>query len=130
LRWAAGSRDEVVAVARAQPRPLELRPAAGGRSTLAILSHVAGSEWAYVSSTLGSLPGASAAIGAIERAGDEPWEALVAERATVAARIAAMTESERTGVFEREGKSPRTARRMLRRLLEHEWEHVRELQRR
>ena len=39
-----------------------------------------------------------------------------------------MTEEERRRVIEREGKPPRSARRMLRRLLEHEWEHVLELQ--
>jgi hypothetical protein len=39
-----------------------------------------------------------------------------------------MTPEELARVVDRgEGKPPRTARRMLRRLLEHEWEHVREL---
>jgi hypothetical protein len=39
-----------------------------------------------------------------------------------------MTSEELVRVIDRgEGKPPRTARRMLRRLLEHEWEHVREL---
>jgi predicted RNase H-like HicB family nuclease len=127
LRWAAWSREEFVAAAREQRLPLHVKPAAGGRSAAEILSHVAGAEWSYVSSTLGTLPGASAAIAAIEGAGNHPWDALASERATVAGRIAEMTEKERTGVFEREGRSPRTARRMLRRLLEHEWEHVREL---
>jgi hypothetical protein len=39
-----------------------------------------------------------------------------------------MTPEEMSRIVERgEGKPARTARRMLRRLLEHEWEHVQEL---
>jgi predicted RNase H-like HicB family nuclease/uncharacterized damage-inducible protein DinB len=128
LRWAAWSREELVAAARAQKLPLGERPAAGGRSAAAILSHVAGSEWAYVSGSLGTLPGASAAIAAIEAAGDEPWEALAAERDAVAARLAVLTREELGRVVERHGQPRWTARRMFRRMLEHEWEHTMELQ--
>jgi predicted RNase H-like HicB family nuclease/uncharacterized damage-inducible protein DinB len=128
LRWAGWSRDELVAAARAQPYPLHEKPPSGGRSAAEILSHVAGAEWSYVSSTLGTLLGASQAIAAIERAGDEPWSALAAERETLISRLAAMTPDELARVLEREGKPPRSARRMLRRLLEHEWEHDLELQ--
>jgi predicted RNase H-like HicB family nuclease len=127
LRWAEWSREELVAAARAQTTPLTAPPPAGGRSAAAILSHVAGAEWAYVSANLGTLPGASAAMGAIERAGDDPWAALASERETVMARLRAMTPDELARVVEREGKPPRSARRMMRRFLEHEWEHVLEL---
>ena len=128
LRWAVWSREELVAAARAQTGPLTEKPAAGGRSPAAILSHVAGAEWSYVSSTLGTLPGGGAAIAAIERAGEDPWTALAAERDTVLGRLRVMTLEELERVPERGGgKPPRTARRMLRRLLEHEWEHAREL---
>jgi predicted RNase H-like HicB family nuclease len=126
LRWAEWAREELITAARAQPGEISLKPATG-RPAAEILSHVAGAEWAYVSSTLGTLPGASQAIGAIERAGDDPWAALVAERQTLMTRLTAMTADELSRVTEREGKPPRTARRMLRRLLEHEWEHVLEL---
>ena len=127
LLWAEWSREELVAVARAQTLPLSEAPASGGRSTAAILSHVAGSEWSYVSSTLGTLPGYSAAIAAIEGAGNEPWAALEAEREAVMTRLHSMTAQELTHVVERLDRPPRTARRMLRRMLEHEWEHVLEL---
>ena len=44
------------------------------------------------------------------------------------ARLRAMTPDELSRVVERgEGKPPRSARRMMRRLLEHEWEHTLEL---
>ncbi|MFI5258345.1 MAG: type II toxin-antitoxin system HicB family antitoxin [Candidatus Limnocylindrales bacterium] len=128
LRWAEWSRQELLAAARAQREPLAVKPASGGRSAAAILSHVAGSECAYVSSTLGTLAGANAAVVAVEAAGEDPWEALSAERALVLERLRRMTPEELTRVIERgEGKPPRTATRMLRRLLEHEWEHVLEL---
>jgi predicted RNase H-like HicB family nuclease/uncharacterized damage-inducible protein DinB len=127
LCWAAWSREEFVAAARAQPEPLTSRPAAGGRSAAAIVSHVAGAEWAYVSSTLGTLRGGSAAIAAIERAGERPWEALAAERQALMARLDAMTPDELARIVERHGKPRWTARRMLRRLLEHESEHTQEL---
>jgi predicted RNase H-like HicB family nuclease/uncharacterized damage-inducible protein DinB len=127
LRWAEWSREELVAAARAQKVQLTAPPPAGGRTAAAILSHVAGAEWSYVSANLGTLPGQSAAIVAIEEAGDEPWAALAAERETVMARLRAMTPDELARVVEREGKPPRSARRMMRRFLEHEWEHVLEL---
>jgi predicted RNase H-like HicB family nuclease/uncharacterized damage-inducible protein DinB len=127
LLWASWSRAELVAAARAIAEPLTVKPASGGRSVAAILSHVAGSEWSYVSSTLGTLPGAAPAIAAIERAGDNPWAALADERETVMERLRAMTIEELQRAEERDGKPPRTARRMLRRFLEHEWEHVLEL---
>ena len=128
LRWAGWSREELVAAAAAQPRPLAEKPAAGGRSTAAILSHVAESEWAYVGATLGTVPGGRATMAAIEGAGDEPWTALAAEREALMERLRRMTAEELIRVTDRgPGKPPRTARRMLRRMLEHEWEHVLEL---
>ena len=127
LLWASWSREELVAAAKAISEPLAVKPATGGRPAAAILSHVAGSEWAYVSSTLGTLPGHAAVIAAIEGAGEEPWAALAAERETVMERLRAMSAEELTTIKERGGKPPLSARRMLRRLLEHEWEHVLEL---
>jgi predicted RNase H-like HicB family nuclease len=126
LRWAQWSREELEAAVRAQSRPLALKPASG-RSAAAIVLHVAEAEWAYVSSTLNGLRGRSAAIAAIEEAGEEPWEALAAERAALAERMAAMTPEEMRRLIEKDGRLRWSARRMLRRLLEHEWEHALEL---
>jgi predicted RNase H-like HicB family nuclease len=128
LRWAEWSREELVAAARAQTLPLPDKPPTGGRSAAAILSHVAGAEWSYATSTLGAIPGGGAILAAVERSPEAPWDALAAERTALLARLRAMTPEELVRVIDRgEGKPPRTARRMLRRLLEHEWEHVREL---
>ena len=129
LRWAEWSREELVSAARAQSLPLTEKPPAGGRSAAAILSHVAEAEWSYVSSTLGTIAGGGAILAAVESSGQEPWDALAAERVELLARLRAMTLEELARVVDRgEGKPPRSARRMLRRLLEHEWEHVRELE--
>lgn len=127
MRWAEWSREALIAAARRQSRPMEARPDSG-RSTLTILAHVAGAEWAYVSGTLGTLPGGSARIAAIEAAGDEPWAAMAAERAAIVARLEAMTPEDLRRVVEKKGQPHWTARRMFRRLLEHEWEHTRELE--
>lgn len=128
LRWAGWSRQELVNAARSQPIPLAAKPAAGGRSTAAILSHVAEAEWSYVSSTLGTVAGRGAIMAAIAGAGDEPWAALAAEREALMERLRRMTPEELSRVTDRgPGKPARTAHRMLRRMLEHEWEHVLEL---
>jgi len=127
LRWAGWSREELIEAARSQAGPLAARPPGGGRSVAAILSHVAGAEWSYVSSTLGTVPGGSAAIAAIEAAGEAPWAPLAAEREVLMRRLKDMTADELSRAVERNGRPPRTARRMLRRMLEHEWEHVLEL---
>jgi uncharacterized damage-inducible protein DinB/predicted RNase H-like HicB family nuclease len=129
LRWAAWSRAELIAAARAQPHPFAEKPATGGRSAAAILSHAAESEWSYVAVTVGSLKGGNAIAAAIEEAGDEPWTALAAEREALTARLGALTDEELARVVDRgEGKPVRSVRRMFRRFLEHEWEHVLELQ--
>jgi len=128
LRWAEWSREELLAAAQAQSLPLAEKPATGGRSAAAILSHVAEAEWSYAISTLGTIPGGGAIAAAIEGSPDAPWDALAAERAALMTRLRGMAPAELTLVVEQgEGKPPRSARRMLRRLLEHEWEHTREL---
>jgi predicted RNase H-like HicB family nuclease len=127
LRWAEWSREELLAAARGQTLPLAYPPPSGGRSGGAILSHVAGAECSYVSATLGPLAGQSGAIAAIESVGEDPWPALAAERELVMARLRTMTAEELSRIVERPGKPTRSARRMLRRMLEHEWEHVLEL---
>jgi predicted RNase H-like HicB family nuclease/uncharacterized damage-inducible protein DinB len=124
--WLTWSRDELVAAARAQPGTATAEPAGGGRTVASILLHAADAERGYLTSALGPVAGLNAAVTAIERAGDEPWEALARTRDIVIGRLAAMTDEERTAVVRR-GKDQQTARRMLRRMLEHEWEHTLEL---
>jgi predicted RNase H-like HicB family nuclease/uncharacterized damage-inducible protein DinB len=136
--WLTWSREELIAAARAQVGAAQAaaaradaaevtpEPAGLGRTLGAILLHVADAERGYLTAALGPVSGLSGAVTAIERAGDEPWEALARARAIVMERLAVTTDEERSAVVQR-GKGQRTVRRMLRRMLEHEWEHTLEL---
>ena len=126
LRWMEWSRDELLAAAEALPGPLTLKPETG-RSVAGILSHVAGAELAYVGATLKGMKGGGALATAVESAGDEPWAALAAERAVVVARIGEMTPEDMARIVESGGRPKWSARRLFRRILEHEWEHALEL---
>jgi poly(3-hydroxybutyrate) depolymerase len=76
----------------------------------------------------GGLSGGGVLMAAIASSTEAPWAALAAERAALMARLHAIDAADLSRVVERgEGKPPRTVRRMLRRLLEHEWEHALEL---
>lgn len=127
VRWAEWSREELIEAAKAQKGGLRSGPKGKGRTPAEILAHVAGSERAYLNSVVGPVDGLNAQIKAVENHPDDPWEAMAAAREILLARIRAMTPEERRAVVKR-GKEHRTARRMLRRTLEHEWEHVLELQ--
>jgi predicted RNase H-like HicB family nuclease len=127
VRWAEWSREELIEAARSQPGGLRSGPQGKGRTPAEILAHVAGSEGAYLKSVVGPVEGLNAAIKAIEQAPLDPWGAMAAAREILLARIRAMTPEERRAIV-KGGKGRRTARRMLRRTLEHEWEHVLELQ--
>jgi predicted RNase H-like HicB family nuclease len=126
LRWVEWSREELLEAARAQRGGLRSGPSGRGRTPAEILAHVAGAERAYLNSVVGPVEGLNDAIKRIESTPDDPWRALARAREILLARIVAMTPDERRAVVQR-GKERRTARRMLRRTLEHEWEHVLEL---
>ena len=75
---------------------------------------------------LGSVPGLNAALTAVERSGDEIWEPLAQARGLIVERLALMSDEELARLVQKGGE-PRSTRRMLRRMLEHEWEHTLEL---
>ena len=127
LRWLDWSRDELVAAARAQPGGLAGTPDGKGWSAAEILAHVAGAERGYLRALVEPVEGLGAAATAVERSPEHPWEALALERSIVRERLAALTDDERSQVVQR-GRTAQTARRMLRKMLEHEWEHVLELE--
>lgn len=122
LEW---SRAEIVAlVRRLSPPELAAQPA-GGRSIRAMLEHLMESEHFYVC-TLGRVEGLPAAGSIVQkRQGPLPgWMACVRERELARLRTLMPTERERPVV--RWGQIW-TARKVLRRMLEHEWEHLVEL---
>ena len=127
LRWLEWSREELVAAARVQPGGLAAHPDGKGRSAAEILAHVAGAERSYLNALVGPVEGLATAATAVERSPEHPWEALALERSIVRERLASLADEERSQVVQR-GRTAQTARRMLRKMLEHEWEHVLELQ--
>ena len=114
--WAAARTDE----------QLDARPAAGGRTERAILLHVLGTTGGYLAAGLGSAPGFSRLAGAAER-GELPIAgALLRAVPLVEARLRSTTPEERAQVRQLPA-GPRTLRKALRRMLEHDWEHLVEL---
>jgi predicted RNase H-like HicB family nuclease/uncharacterized damage-inducible protein DinB len=117
--WAADQRDEL----------LDARPEAGGRPARAVLLHVLGAQGSYLAAALGGAPGFSRVHGAAERGELGLAEALRRTAVMAAERVHATTPAERAAVRER-ATDGRTLRKALRRMLEHDWEHLAELSRR
>ena len=117
--WAAGQTN----------RQLDASPKPDGRTARAILLHVLGPTGGYLSAALGSAPGFSALAGAAERGELHLVEALLRSVELAEARVRATTPQERARVRQRP-KDVRTLRKALRRMLEHDWEHLAELARR
>jgi predicted RNase H-like HicB family nuclease len=100
-----------------------------GRTGRAVLLHVLGAQGAYLATTLRGAPGFSALHGAAER-GEVPLPvALRRAGEMVAERIWRATPEERAATRELSGRTY-TMRKAMRRMLEHDWEHLAELFRR
>jgi uncharacterized damage-inducible protein DinB/predicted RNase H-like HicB family nuclease len=123
LEW---SRAEVVELVRAlDAAQSDVKPEAGGRAITAILEHMLESEYNYMQAfgKIEGLPGAGAIVS--KRQGDLlSWMALV--RAREIERLRELTPEQRSEPFIH-WKYTRTGRKILRRMLEHEWEHLQEL---
>jgi predicted RNase H-like HicB family nuclease len=102
---------------------------AQGRTARAILLHVLGPTAAYLSAVTGTVPGISRLQTQAERGQVPIGEALRRATALAVERVLATTDEERSIVIQRP-KEIRTLRKALRRMLEHDWEHLRELSRR
>jgi hypothetical protein len=94
-----------------------------GRSLHTIVFHILGAGRAYLMSGVGS-------VGTPQPHEDAPWLAEWDRLTTaIAVRLRAMTDEERERVIYRgqAQQTPWTARKALRRLLEHTWEHTQEI---
>jgi len=116
--WAEGRSDA----------QLDADPAEGGRTARAILLHVLGATGGYLAAGLGSAPGFSRLHTQAER-----WEVPLAEalrqcRAMAIERAEESTDEQRRRVLQKR-QGPRTFHQTLRRMLEHDWEHLAELSR-
>ena len=117
--WAAGQSDE----------QLDVRPQGGGRTARGILLHVMAVPGAYLSPVLSGVSGFSRLHSVAERGEISLAESLRRVDAMASELVRATTPEQRSAVIERP-KDVRTLRRAIRRMLEHDWEHLAELARR
>ena len=93
-----------------------------GRPLVRILGHVAGAQYNYLRAPIGKPNGLVAVVRAIEE-GDDPLGAFAEASALVLDRLEAVTAVERAAQS-KSGVKLVTARRIFRRSLEHQWEHL------
>lgn len=109
------------------PGDLDTQPEVG-RPLRAILAHVADAQYAYLQPPLSKPAGLAALTRAVEE-GSDPLGAFAECARLSLDRLAAITEDERTAVVQH-GAKQWTTRRALRRMLEHQWEHLVEVRER
>ena len=127
LRRLAWMRSDLLTLIRDLSREqLLAEPEGSGRSIYRIVEHTAESQGVYVRSGLGKVEGLAAAFRAVRQGPEALPSALTRLWQLSSARLVAMTEAERRQLVER-GQVMWTARRMLRRMLEHDWEHLIEI---
>jgi uncharacterized damage-inducible protein DinB len=122
VRWLAWSREDLLALVKeTDDRRLRAKPAKG-RSLRDILLHVLEADKSYVYGLVGPLKTMGEPTNAASRGDLDLRVALGESRAAATARLAKLTPDERSRV-RRAGQSTYTAYRVIRRMLEHEWEH-------
>lgn len=126
LEW---SRVEVMElVGKMTQEQLEAGPQSKGRSIQAMLEHMLDSEYFYLS-TLGKIEGLPGAGSIVRKRAGELLDWMSQVRKVEISRIRSLREEERARTVEH-WKRTWTARKVLRRMLEHEWEHLVELRER
>jgi predicted RNase H-like HicB family nuclease len=107
---------------------LAAEPKGGGRPARSVLLHVLNGT-GYLSPVLGTIPGMSSLYNAAEKGQVPLGEAFRRVDEAVGERLREATVEQRRAVIQRP-KEVRTLRKGIRRLLEHDWEHLAELSRR
>jgi predicted RNase H-like HicB family nuclease len=126
LRWMG---EELAEIARNTPAEVQAAVPEKGRPIAQIIRHVCEAEPSYLQAgRVGKPEGLRDTLRAIE-AGEEMAPLIEGLWDSVIACFEAASDDQLWAVFQR-GQSPYSARRGLRRALEHPWEHLREIQRR
>jgi predicted RNase H-like HicB family nuclease len=126
VRWLEWSRADLLDLVKGiDEKGLRMKPAAG-RSLRDILLHVLGADKSYVYGLVGPLKTMGEPTNAAERGDLDLRVALHEARGVAIDRLKALTPAERRNV-RRTGQSTYSAYRVIRRMLEHEWEHRREI---
>lgn len=100
-----------------------------GRPLYSVIEHAAGAHYTYMQAMIGKVEGLLPALKEVQLGPLSLDGALPRFWTISSARLAAMTDDEGTRQVQR-GEKLWTARRGMRRTLEHEWEHFREIERR
>jgi predicted RNase H-like HicB family nuclease/uncharacterized damage-inducible protein DinB len=126
LRWLEWSRADLLALVKGiDEKVLRAKPAKG-RSLRDILLHVLDADKAYVYGLVGPLKAMGEPTNAADRGDLDLRIALKEARAAAIDRLKTLAPAERARV-RKAGQSTVSAHRMIRRMLEHEWEHRREI---
>jgi predicted RNase H-like HicB family nuclease len=125
-----GLRDELASWLESQTdKQLDAAPRGGGRPARKVILHVMNAT-GYLSPLLGTIRGMSAITTAAERGAIPLAAALRQVDATVAASLRAASPAQRRAIIRPGPDRIRTLRKAIRRMLEHDWEHLAELSRR
>ena len=126
VRWLEWSRADLLALVEGfDDKRLRAKPAVG-RSLRDILLHVLEADKSYVYGLVGVLKTMGEPTNAASRGDLDLRVALSEARAAAIERLKKLTPTER-GRIRKAGKSTYSAHRVIRRMLEHEWEHRREI---
>jgi uncharacterized damage-inducible protein DinB/predicted RNase H-like HicB family nuclease len=126
VRWLDWSRADLLALVNGiDDKGLRAKPAKG-RSLRDILLHVLDADKSYVYGLVGPLKTMGDPTNAADRGDLDLRVALREARAAAIDRLTSLTPAERRNV-RKAGQSTYSAHRVIRRMLEHEWEHRREI---
>ena len=126
LRWLEWSRADLLAlVKQIDDKSLRAKPPKG-RSLRDVLLHVLGADKSYVYGLVGPLKAMGEPTNAADRGDLALRLALKEARAAAIDRLKTLTPPERARI-RTSGQSTYSAYRVIRRMLEHEWEHRREI---
>jgi hypothetical protein len=129
VRWLEWSRADLLSLVEGMDdKELRAKPTTG-RSLRDILFHVLDADKSYVYGLVGPLKAMGEPTNAADRGDLDLRIALIEARAAAIERLKKLTPAERSRVRE-SGQSTYSAYRVIRRMLEHEWEHRREIARR
>src|SRR5713101_5430649 len=126
LRWLDWSRADLLALVKGlDDKGLRAKPLKG-RSLRDILLHVLGADKGYVYALVGPLKAMGDPTNAADHGDLDLRIALREARAVAIGRLKTLTPAERRDI-RKAGQSTHSAHRVIRRMLEHEWEHRREI---
>jgi predicted RNase H-like HicB family nuclease/uncharacterized damage-inducible protein DinB len=126
VRWLDWSRADLLALTKQiDDKSLRAKPPKG-RSLRDILLHVLGADKSYVYALVGPLKAMGEPTNAADRGDLDLRIALKVARAAAIDRLKTLTHAERARV-RTSGQSTYSAYRVIRRMLEHEWEHRHEI---